>query len=274
MWLALVQPVCKSNDRFHPVYGTQATSQTLLIIFIIIFFPCFAHSGSFFKEVYEDLGTISTSPARIDLQTVPYIVVGGAGLYYFINNDVTLYNDVKNNHADLLDKTMSTVTLLGDGLVHLGSYGLLLKFGNERDKEIASVSIRGLIAAGVVSVVAKSIFSATRPSEDDTNHQFFKYLKIDGSFPSGHTIVAFTGAVILGRSYHIEYITYPIATLVAFSRVYLESHWPSDVLAGALLGIWVGNEVFESHRKDIERKFEIIPSFGENRSSLTFIYYF
>lgn len=243
-------------------------------LFIIIFFPCFAQAGSFFEETYEDFNTICSSPARTDLKTVSYIVVGGAGLYYFINNDVILYSDLKKNHTDLLDKTMSPVTLLGDGLVHLGAYALMFKYGNERDKEIANLSIRGLVVAGAVSVLSKSIFSATRPSEDDTNHQFFKYLKLDGSFPSGHTIVAFTSATILGKSYNVEYITYPLATIVGFSRVYLESHWYSDVLAGALIGIWIGNQVFESHRENIERKYEIVPSLGEGKSSLTFIYYF
>ena len=37
MWLALVQPICMSYDRFHPVYGTQSTPQTILIILIFLF---------------------------------------------------------------------------------------------------------------------------------------------------------------------------------------------------------------------------------------------
>lgn len=63
----------------------------------------------------------------------------------------------------------------------------------------------------------------------------------DSSFPSGHTAFAFTQAVIYSHYDHrltIPMFTY--ATVVGFSRVYLGKHYPSDVLAGAALGIVVG----------------------------------
>jgi len=65
---------------------------------------------------------------------LPYLAISGIGLYYFLNNDVKFYNDLKTTHSDFLDKTMSSVTLLGDGLVHLGVYSLFLIMEMKRTK--------------------------------------------------------------------------------------------------------------------------------------------
>ena len=63
----------------------------------------------------------------------------------------------------------------------------------------------------------------------------------DFSFPSGHSLSGFIAAVILlryDRRFGIPALI--LAILLAFSRLYLFLHFPSDVLAGILLGIGVG----------------------------------
>jgi undecaprenyl-diphosphatase len=58
------------------------------------------------------------------------------------------------------------------------------------------------------------------------------------SFPSGHTAGAFVVASLIGYYYPAGLIPlYLWASLVGFSRIFLRVHYPSDVLAGACLGI-------------------------------------
>ena len=63
----------------------------------------------------------------------------------------------------------------------------------------------------------------------------------DYSFPSGHTIASVLSAVIIGRA-NRKWAPFAVMTalLIAFSRLYLYVHFPSDVLAGALIGLVIG----------------------------------
>ena len=63
----------------------------------------------------------------------------------------------------------------------------------------------------------------------------------DYSFPSGHTLSSTISATILTKTdRRLGYAAIPMAALLAFSRLYLFVHFPSDVLAGAVLGLVIG----------------------------------
>ena len=65
-------------------------------------------------------------------------------------------------------------------------------------------------------------------------------LRGNGSFPSGHTIAAFSVATVIAHRYRthrwVPYAAYGAATLVGFSRLTLSAHFTSDVFFGAALG--------------------------------------
>jgi membrane-associated phospholipid phosphatase len=93
---------------------------------------------------------------------------------------------------------------------------------------------------------------ASIPPNGDLAQSWFKethgsYLGGVGSFPSGHTIAAFSIATVFANRYpnprwHV-WLAYGLASLVGFSRVPLQSHFPSDVFAGAALGYAIAHYV-------------------------------
>ena len=68
--------------------------------------------------------------------------------------------------------------------------------------------------------------------------------------PSGHATNAFAVATVLGHRYPTYRVPlYALAASVAFARVYLGRHYPSDVLAGAAVGLVVSSVVLRADEK-------------------------
>lgn len=63
----------------------------------------------------------------------------------------------------------------------------------------------------------------------------------DFSFPSGHTLSSVIGAVCLAcANKRFGAVAIPFAAVMAFTRLYLYVHFPTDILAGAALGVVIG----------------------------------
>ena len=86
----------------------------------------------------------------------------------------------------------------------------------------------------------KNLFARTRPY-DMVEVELLVAKLHDFSFPSGHTLVSFEAATAL-MYYHRKWgiAALVLAVLIAYSRLYLFVHYPTDVLAGTVLGIGIG----------------------------------
>ena len=83
------------------------------------------------------------------------------------------------------------------------------------------------------------------------------------SFPSGHTSFAFAATTVLLREFEsgddsswnpLEIVAYVPAGYVAWERVRADRHWPSDVAAGAFIGVLVANWVWDAHYGSEDRR--------------------
>jgi membrane-associated phospholipid phosphatase len=103
---------------------------------------------------------------------------------------------------------------------------------------LREVTLPLLITGGLVELVIKPFFKRRRPFI--TIIQAIVIGKKPGtwSFPSGHAAGAFAGAWLLNNKFpKFGRLRYFIASLVAFSRIYLGDHYPGDVASGSLSGL-------------------------------------
>lgn len=133
------------------------------------------------------------------------------------------------------------------------AYGLLYK-----DKKAVKNGLEMTISVGICLAVSgglKELVNRPRPTETYPD-QIRSYSDAGGkSFPSGHTTLAFATATTLSLQYKKWYVTVPAyawAASVGYSRMRLGRHYPTDVLAGAVVGIgsgylshWLTKKIFK-----------------------------
>jgi len=142
-----------------------------------------------------------------------------------------------------VDRLMYTVTELADFslLWHLigAARGAT---ASDTDRGFAETARLAVVLGGesmLVNGVLKGMFKRQRPVPDFERPLHLR-VPLTSSFPSGHASAAFCSAAILSQTSRGGRLWYGVAALVASSRVYVKIHHPSDVLAGAGVGLTIG----------------------------------
>lgn len=147
--------------------------------------------------------------------------------------------------CDFLDMAMPFLTRLGDGGILWVACSLLLSIFPKTRKVGIVMATSLVLEVLCCNLLLKPFVARLRPCDVNTAVQLLIPRPDGFSFPSGHTGASFAAAAALffGKN-RMGAAAFVLAALIGFSRIYLYVHYPSDVLAGALLGImlgWLGN---------------------------------
>lgn len=166
--------------------------------------------------------------------------------------------DFKNKYLELNASSVTAVSIAAPaGMAIIG----FIKHDKKLQQD-ALFSGAAFIASSIVTRATKAIVNRQRPFE-----KYSFIVKRDDeaggmSFPSGHTSAAFCSATSLALRYRKWYVIAPayiFAASVGWARMYQGVHYPSDVLAGALVGTasaWLGYKAQKwiAGKKDQKKK--------------------
>lgn len=151
---------------------------------------------------------------------------------YFIN---LINAKIKNKYLDIF---MYRITDLG-GAIFITVFTLsLVIFGSPRNKLVGVEALLALAISQIIVHSLKRLLNRERPYKILEQLNTFGIDLSDYSFPSGHTTASFSLATSLALNIpRFTIIVLFLAMLIAISRIYLGVHYPTDVVAGLILGV-------------------------------------
>jgi undecaprenyl-diphosphatase len=142
--------------------------------------------------------------------------------------------------SSFLDFIMPLITKLGNGgLVWIIVALAFLKSKQYRTDGFMLVGSL-LICVLIGNIAIKPLVARLRPCDINTATSLLIAKPTDFSFPSGHTMSSFAAAsVIFHANTSFGIAAFVLASLIAFSRLYLFVHYPSDIIVGIVLGLFI-----------------------------------
>lgn len=166
-------------------------------------------------------------------------------------------------HCPILDRIMPAVTALGDGGIFWICLSAILLLLPKQRKTGLSMALALLMGLLICNLTMKPLFARMRPYDYQWEH-FGRVIPLlieaekSFSFPSGHTIASFEAATaLLLRSRKAGIPALILACIIAFSRMYLYVHYPTDVLCSIVLGIGIGiaaSKLVDAGHRALRRK--------------------
>lgn len=156
--------------------------------------------------------------------------------------EIEILNLIQHLRTPFLDETMRFVTSLGNFSIAWVMLALVLILIPKTRKIGLVVMVAVVLDSVLCNVILKNIFVRPRPCDVNTAINLLIPRPSGYSFPSGHTSASFAAvaALYFSGERKIWKAALALAILIAFSRMYLYVHYPTDVLGGIVCGIVCG----------------------------------
>jgi membrane-associated phospholipid phosphatase len=203
--------------------------------------------------ILKDQLAIWSSPVRIRAHDLIWLLPLGAATGVTLATDTDTMRELPRDPGFNKDSVNASNALLGGEIaIPVTLYGIGVFKGDARARETGIFSGEALADSVVLDQVTKIIFRRERPLYNNAAGDFFSSSPgSDKSFPSSHSMLAWTVAGVIAGEYPSRWVqlgTYSLATTVSLMRVLGQEHFPTDVLVGGAAGWLIGHYVFEKHR--------------------------
>lgn len=163
------------------------------------------------------------------------------------------------HHTHTQDAIFHTAKEFGEVKYALPAIGALYAYGRHNNNvHLSQTAVLGMDSILLADAVTGVIKLATNRHRPKTGVPHDTWAGLHGStleassFPSGHSATAFAAATIIANQYAnnkgIVNAAYGMAALTAYSRIYDNEHWASDVLVCSAIGYYSAKFIIKHHR--------------------------
>jgi membrane-associated phospholipid phosphatase len=205
----------------------------------------------FVKNVLDDQRAIWLSPFRVGRGDAKWLLpVGSAAAVLFATDRHTGGEAEEGGSNSARVRISNDFSQLGSFYATGGIAAAFYFVGRAKDdaraRETGLLGAEALVDSGIVVTALKSVARRQRPTTDHASGEFFSG---GTSFPSGHSISAWSlAAVVAGEYGHhrpaLRFAVYGLAAAVSLSRYGGRNHFLSDVLVGSAVGYGIGHYVY------------------------------
>lgn len=204
-------------------------------------------------NLLKDQGAIWSSPARVRDKDFRYLIPLGLLTAVTITTDHQAMSKVISHDRNFSDSSSKASNVLLAPFIAApvvmyaaGHFG-----DSDHARETGILSGEAMVDSLVVDEAMKLVSMRERPTADNARGSWFQTsVGTDSSFPSTHSMLAWSSAAVLANEYPGRLNAlgiYSVATAVSFARVLGNDHFPSDVLVGSAFGWMIGHYVYKKH---------------------------
>ena len=206
-------------------------------------------------RILKDQSAIWTSPVRVRDKDLVVLVPLALASTLAVTTDHQVMSSSKLIDTSLNNQALTASNGLLGGFVvaPVAIYGIGYLHHDDHATETGILAGEAMVDSLVVDEVLKAVTMRERPTLDGAKGKFFQSsVGLDSSFPSTHSIIAWSSATVIAHEYGgplTQITAYGLATGVSLTRVLARQHFPSDVVVGSAVGWLVGRYIFRKHSK-------------------------
>ncbi|MDX1740133.1 MAG: phosphatase PAP2 family protein [Rhodothermales bacterium] len=233
--------------------------------------PCAAQDHArFVRWAFQDavgLGARALPLSPVFLTAGGLVIPAGKEFDEEIRDGIrSSYKGTWGDYLDVMNELGSRYTWIPATSVFAAS----LLTDDRKFQDAAFTSVETILASVTITATVKFVVGRSRPEQNESSIHLRPF---SGrvSFPSGHTTVAF--AVISPWVFYypgpITYSLFALSASTGVARIAKNKHWPTDVLAGAAVGILTGRWLSRRHQARARRQAVVSPFVGLNTVGIT-----
>jgi len=214
--------------------------------------PDWRLNGEYVRKAVSDLVDVGTSPLRWDGKDWLTFAgfAAGTGLLFAFDQDI--YDWIQDSKTEASIDASKVISKFGNGGYLAGFLAVLYGSGEIFDslplRKTALVGLESFLASAAVVTAVKIVAGRARPYAGEGPNKFhpFSFQGRYVSLVSADAATAFAVAATIDAnsdSFLIDALAYAAAGLAAVYRVHDRKHWPSDVFAGSVIGIFTARAI-------------------------------